>query len=393
MVFGSPHSARTTGGSTPRGGHAALRGWSGVGRAARARARRDHSGRGAAAQTSATWCRRSRKPPESCARSAVPAIQTMFDTHNAVDEVEPHAALVDKYFDVIRHVHVNEMDGGHPGTGYYDFRPVLRHVAAPQLRRAGFRSRHSTSSRARRRSPTIRCAISKRESPNFLMSKYVVTGGAGFIGSALVRGLLRQGARKSSGDRQSAHRARGESGRGGVVGRVCTRADIRCYDQIAPIVRGADVVFHEAAIPSVPRSIDDPVPSHEVNIDGTFQVLRACADGGVKRVVYAASSSAYGDTRSAAQGRDDESRARDRRTRCKSWWASITSAFSRSCFGLETVALRYFNVFGPAAGPVQPLFRRAVAVHEVLARAARADNLRRWRAVARFHLRRGCGGV
>jgi len=54
-----------------------------------------------------------------------PAIRTMFDTHNAVDEVEPHASLVDKYFDVIRHVHVNEMDGGHPGTGSYDFRPVL----------------------------------------------------------------------------------------------------------------------------------------------------------------------------------------------------------------------------------------------------------------------------
>jgi D-psicose/D-tagatose/L-ribulose 3-epimerase len=63
-----------------------------------------------------------------------PAIRTMFDTHNAVDEVEPHAALVDKYFDVIRHVHVNEMDGGHPGTGNYDFRPVLS-----ALRRRGYR--------------------------------------------------------------------------------------------------------------------------------------------------------------------------------------------------------------------------------------------------------------
>src|SRR2546430_17627875 len=64
------------------------------------------------------------------------------------------------------------------------------------------------------------------------------------------------------------------------------------YDEIAPAVRGADVVFHEAAIPSVPRSIDDPVPSHEANIDGTFQVLRAARDGQVRRVVYAASSSA-----------------------------------------------------------------------------------------------------
>src|SRR4249919_3546829 len=127
------------------------------------------------------------------------------------------------------------------------------------------------------------------------MSKYVVTGGAGFIGSALVRGLLRQGAGKVavidnllSGSEENLEE---------VAGSVeLHKVDIRCYEQVAPVVRGADVVFHEAAIPSVPRSIDDPVPSHEVNIDGTFQVLRACAAGGVKRVVYAASSSAYGDS-------------------------------------------------------------------------------------------------
>src|SRR5512138_330150 len=126
------------------------------------------------------------------------------------------------------------------------------------------------------------------------MSKYVVTGGAGFIGSAIVRALLREGA-----------------GNVTVIDNLLTgreenldevrqsvdfhRADIRNYDEIAPAIRGADVVFHEAAIPSVPRSIDDPVPSHEVNIDGTFQVLRAARDGQVRRLVYAASSSAYGE--------------------------------------------------------------------------------------------------
>src|SRR5262249_37416035 len=127
-----------------------------------------------------------------------------------------------------------------------------------------------------------------------IMSKYVVTGGAGFIGSAIVRGLLRQGA--------------GEvvvidnllSGREENLGEVAAqvefhKADIRRYDPIPPLLRGPEVGVQEAAIPSVPRSIDDPVPSHEVNINGTFQTLRACADGGVKRVVYAASSSAYGD--------------------------------------------------------------------------------------------------
>src|SRR4029434_6932045 len=74
------------------------------------------------------------------------------------------------------------------------------------------------------------------------------------------------------------------------------RADIRNYDEIAPLIRGAAVVFHEAAIPSVPRSIEEPIPSHQVNINGTFNVLRAAHEGGVRRVVYAASSSAYGDT-------------------------------------------------------------------------------------------------
>src|SRR5258708_5305722 len=126
------------------------------------------------------------------------------------------------------------------------------------------------------------------------MSKYVVTGGAGFIGSAILRALLREGADKGTViDNPSARRAaKLDEVRQSVD---FHRADIRNYEEIAPIIHGADVVFHEAAIPSVPRSIDDPVPSHEANIDGTFQVLRAARAGKVRRVVYAASSSAYGD--------------------------------------------------------------------------------------------------
>src|SRR5579863_10133061 len=115
------------------------------------------------------------------------------------------------------------------------------------------------------------------------MSKYVVTGGAGFIGSALVRGLLRQGAKKVT-VIDNLLSGREENLEEVAQSVELHKADIRCYDQIAPILAGADVVFHEAAIPSVPRSIDEPVPSHEVNIDGTFQVFRACAAGGVKRV-------------------------------------------------------------------------------------------------------------
>ena len=184
------------------------------------------------------------------------------------------------------------------------------------------------------------------------MSKYVVTGGAGFIGSALVRGLLRQGAKKVividnllSGREENLEE---------VASSVdLQRADIRCYDQIAPLIRGTDVVFHQAAIPSVPRSIDEPVPSHEVNIDGTFQVLRACADGGVKRVVYAASSSAYGDTAILPKVESMLPAPRSPYALQKLVGEYYMSVFSL-CFGLETVALRYFNVYGPRQDPSSP---------------------------------------
>src|ERR1017187_7164615 len=127
------------------------------------------------------------------------------------------------------------------------------------------------------------------------MKRYIVTGGAGFIGSALVRTLLGQGdcAVEVIDNFLTGHRKNLDE----VASRIVVHdADIRSYSAIAPIVAGADVVFHLAAIPSVPRSIDQPVPSHEVNIDGTFNVYRAAAEGKCRRVVYAASSSAYGDT-------------------------------------------------------------------------------------------------
>ena len=128
-----------------------------------------------------------------------------------------------------------------------------------------------------------------------MLSHYVVTGGAGFIGSAIVRSLLREGAGTVVviDNLLTGRESNLEEVRGSID---FQRADIRNYEEIAPIIRGAAVVFHEAAIPSVPRSIDDPVPSHEVNIDGTFNVLRAAREGQAGRVVYAASSSAYGDT-------------------------------------------------------------------------------------------------
>src|SRR5579872_6792062 len=115
------------------------------------------------------------------------------------------------------------------------------------------------------------------------MSHYVVTGGAGFIGSAIVRALVKEGARVVVIDNLlTGHEQNLDEVRGRIE---FQHADIRSYEEIAPLIKGAAVVFHEAAIPSVPRSIDDPVPSHEVNIDGTFNVLRAARDGGVGREI------------------------------------------------------------------------------------------------------------
>ena len=118
------------------------------------------------------------------------------------------------------------------------------------------------------------------------MRKYLVTGGAGFIGSSLVRGLLREGAGKVRvlDNLLSGSEANLAEVRPSVE---LHQGDIRNYEETAGLVRGADVVFHLAAIPSVPRSITDPVPSHEVNIDGTFQVLRACAEGGLRKPTLA----------------------------------------------------------------------------------------------------------
>jgi len=184
------------------------------------------------------------------------------------------------------------------------------------------------------------------------MIKYVVTGGAGFIGSALVRGLLREGTPKVIviDNLLTGHEKNLEEVRTRVE---LHRADIRRYEEIADIMRGVDIVFHEAAIPSVPRSIDDPIPSHQINLDGTFQVLRAAQEGGVKRVVYAGSSSAYGDSAVLPKVETMLPAPKSPYALQKLAGEYYATVFT-SCFGLETVSLRYFNVFGPRQDPSSP---------------------------------------
>ena len=184
------------------------------------------------------------------------------------------------------------------------------------------------------------------------MNRYVVTGGAGFIGSQIVRSLLAAGAGKVVviDNLLTGHRANLEEVRTQID---FQRADIRYYEEIAPIIRGATVVFHEAAIPSVPRSIDDPVPSHEVNIDGTFNVLRAAREGGVGRVVYAASSSAYGDTEVLPKVESMTPNPKSPYALQKLVGEYYCGVFA-GVWGLETVALRYFNVYGPRQDPSSP---------------------------------------
>lgn len=180
------------------------------------------------------------------------------------------------------------------------------------------------------------------------MNRYVVTGGAGFIGSALVRALLSEGRHVHVIDNLSTGKLENLEE---VADKITFHEiDFRDYDRIVPIIAGADRVFHLGALPSVPKSILQPVPSHECNIDGSFNVFHAAAEGKVGRVVYAASSSAYGDTEVLPKVETMAPRPKSPYAVQKLLGEYYASVFSE-CFGLETVSLRFFNVFGPRQDP------------------------------------------
>jgi UDP-glucose 4-epimerase len=180
--------------------------------------------------------------------------------------------------------------------------------------------------------------------------KAVVTGGAGFIGSALMRELLARGVTEAVAfDNYN-------SGKRDNLAALAVQqfeADIRDFDAVRAAFENADYVFHLAAIPSVPRSIQDPLPSHDVNINGTFTVLRAAADAKVKRLVYAASSSAYGNTEVLPKVETMRPSPLSPYAAQKLMGEHYCAVFSE-CFGLETVSLRFFNVFGPRQDPSSP---------------------------------------
>lgn len=183
------------------------------------------------------------------------------------------------------------------------------------------------------------------------MSTYLVTGGAGFIGSNIVEELVRRGEKVRVLDNLATGHIENLAP---LMGKISWhQADIRQLESIRPDFEGVDYVVHLAAIPSVPRSVADPLTSNSVNIDGTLNVLVAARDAGAKRVVFAASSSAYGDHPSLPRVETQEPRPLSPYALTKLTGEYYCRIFSQ-VYGLETVALRYFNIFGPRQSPDSP---------------------------------------
>lgn len=195
------------------------------------------------------------------------------------------------------------------------------------------------------------------------MSTFLVTGGGGFIGSNITRELLAQGEQVRVLDNFATGRRENLAGLEGQI--ELHELDIRDLEALRLAFDGVDYVLHQAALPSVPRSVNDPISSTEVNVNGTLNVLLAARDAGCKRVVLASSSSVYGANPALPKQEDM------RPLPISPYAASklTTEAYAAACthvYGLETVCLRYFNVFGPRQDPtsqyaaVIPLFATAM---------------------------------
>jgi nucleoside-diphosphate-sugar epimerase len=182
------------------------------------------------------------------------------------------------------------------------------------------------------------------------MASYLVTGGAGFIGSHLAEELVRRGQRVRVVDSLITGKRRNLEHLDGVE---FLEADLADADAAVRAVQGMDYVLHQAAIPSVPRSVKDPVTSNRANIDASLNVLVAARDAGVRRLVYAGSSSAYGDTPTLPKREDMPTNPLSPYALQKLVAEQYCQMFTR-LYGLETVTIRYFNVFGPRQDPGSP---------------------------------------
>jgi nucleoside-diphosphate-sugar epimerase len=198
------------------------------------------------------------------------------------------------------------------------------------------------------------------------VSRVLVTGGAGFIGSNLVRALLARGEQVRVLDNFSTGSRANLDGLDAEI----VEGELRSYERVHNAVRGVEVVFHLGALGSVPRSVQDPLTSSAVNIEGTLNVLLAARDEGVRRVVFSSSTSVYGSSATMPTTEDTPPDPISPYGVAKLAAERYCVAFSRVYESFETVVLRYFNVFGPGQSPLSqyaaviPLFLTAIAAGE-----------------------------
>jgi UDP-glucose 4-epimerase len=183
------------------------------------------------------------------------------------------------------------------------------------------------------------------------MALHLITGAAGFIGSSIARALLERGEQVRGIDNFATGKRENIAE---ILYRIDFReADLLDLDAMKTACLGVDCIFHQAAIPSVPKSVLDPLGSNRVNVDGTVNILIAARDAKVRRVMYAASSSAYGDTPSLPKHEEMTPNPISPYAVAKLASEHYMASFYR-CYGLETVSLRYFNIFGPRQDPTSP---------------------------------------
>jgi nucleoside-diphosphate-sugar epimerase len=181
-----------------------------------------------------------------------------------------------------------------------------------------------------------------------LTMKCLVTGGAGFIGSNLADELVRQGARVTILDNLSTGFSENLDEISGDFRLI--EGDLNDDAAVKSAIEGAEIIFHQAALPSVPRSVENPTETHNTCINGTFNLLLKAKEGGVRRVIYAASSSAYGDQPTLPKVETMRPEPLSPYAAAKLMGEYYCQVFTR-IYGLETISLRYFNVFGPRQNP------------------------------------------